>query len=122
MDGTGQSQHSPFVAALPTSTHSALHYAPAVWLLLFVILFIFITREGGSLAHLTGYWIVQGVRIFVAVSLFAYLSAGELMRSNLNPVGVIWWKFSAILGVAFVAAAVLTLYLPALVRKVVNRG
>ena len=118
----GQVPALPFVAALPTSTHPALHYAPISWLLLFILLFIFISRDGGSLAHITGYWIVQGVRIFIAVALLAYLSAGELLRENLNPVGVIWWKFSAVLGVAFISAAILTLYLPALIRKAVNRG
>ena len=118
----GQVPALPFVAALPTSTHPVLHYAPIAWLLLFILLFIFISRDGGSLAHVTGYWIVQGVRIFIAVALLAYLSSGELLRENLNPVGVIWWKFSAVLGVAFISAAILTLYLPALIRKAVNRG
>ena len=118
----GQVPALPFVAALPTSTHPALHYATSAWLCVFILLFIFIAREGGSLAHLTGYWIIQGVRIFIAVALFAYLSAGELVRHNLDPVGVIWWKFSATLGVTFIIAALLTLYLPALIRKVVNRG
>jgi hypothetical protein len=118
----GQVPALPFVAGLPTSTHPALQYATITWLFIFILLFLFIAREGGSLAHLTGYWIVQGVRIFIAVALFAYLSAGELFRHSFDPVGVIWWKFSAFLGIAFLIAAVLTLYLPALLRKVVKRG
>ena len=117
----GQVPALPFVAALPTSTHPALHYAISAWLFVFILLFIFIAREGGTLAHVTGYWITQGVRIFLVVTLVAFLSQGELLRKNLNPVGVNWWKFSVNLGVTFVVASALVLYVPALVRKMVHR-
>ena len=117
----GQVPALPFVSALPTTTHPALHYAVVTWAILFVLLFIFIAREGGTQAHLTRYWISQGVRIFIVVTLVAFLSQGELLRKSLNPVGVNWWKFSVNLGVTFVLASVLVLYIPAVMRKVIHR-
>jgi hypothetical protein len=117
----GQVPALPFVSALPTSTHPNLHYAVLAWFLLFVILFLFITRGGGSLGDLTRRWIIQGIRIFIVITLITFLSQGELLRANLNPVGVIWSKFTLDLGICFVTAAILTLYLPALLRKLVHR-
>jgi hypothetical protein len=117
----GQVPALPFVSALPTTTHPALHYAVVGWFLLFVLLFIFIMREGGTLGHLTGRWITQGARLFIVITVFAYLSAGELLRSALNPVGVNWWKFTLNLAVSFVAASIFALYMPALIRKVAHR-
>ena len=117
----GQVPALPFISALPTSVHPNLHYAVFAWFLLFIILFIFIARDGGSLGDLTRRWIIQGIRIFVVIVLFAFLSQGELLRASLNPVGVIWSKFTLVLGVCFATAAIVTLYVPALIRTVVHR-
>ena len=112
----------PITAALPTGEHPGLTYAVAFWFLFFVVLFLLIRRESNSILRLTRYSILQGLRIFIALAVITYLSAGELFVEGLNPVGIIWWHFLEYLGVAFLCAAIVVLYIPALLKKVVTRG
>jgi hypothetical protein len=118
---TGQVPALPFAVALPTGLHHELRYAPIFWLLLFILLFIFIQRTPKSALGLTRYSISQGLRIFLFVAVIAYFSSGELLTPTLNPLGVFWGRFLAFLVAAFGCAAVLALYLPSLVRRLVNR-
>ena len=112
----------PITAALPTGEHPGLTYAVAFWFLFFVVLFLLIRRESNSILRLTRYSILQGLRIFIALAVITYLSAGELFVEGLNPVGIIWWHFLEYMGVAFLCAAMIVLYIPALLKKVVTRG
>lgn len=110
----------PFVVGLPTGVHPALKYGVAIWLLIFVTLFIFIQRRPNSLLGLTRYSISQGLRIFIFIACFGYLSSGELLTSALNPVGALWVRFITVLVLAFGSAALLALYLPALIRSLIK--
>jgi hypothetical protein len=112
----------PITAALPTGEHPGLTYAVLFWLLFFLVLFLLIRRESSSILRLTKYSILQGLRIFIALAGITYLSAGELFVGGLNPVGIIWWHFLEYLGVAFLCAAMIVLYIPALLKKVAIRG
>ena len=112
----------PITAGLPTGVRHELTYAVSFWLIFFVALFFLIRRESTSLLKRTKYSILQGVRIFIALAIITYLSAGELFSSGLNPVGIIWWRFLEYLGLAFLFAAMIVLYLPALLKKAVHRG
>jgi len=112
----------PITAALPTGVHPGLTYAVAFWLLFFVILFLLIRHESNSILRLTKYSILQGLRIFIALAVITYLSSGELFVGGLDLIGIIWWRFLEYLGVAFLCASMIVLYLPALVKKGVHRG
>ncbi len=118
----GQVPALPFVAALPTGIHKELKFGIIFWVALFVVLFTFSRLRGASFFDLTRNLIAQGARLFIAITAIAYLSAGELFTSALNPVGVIWWHLLENLAIAFAFAALLALYLPATVRLVVRRG
>lgn len=118
---TGPVPALPFVVGLPTGLHHELKYAVAFWLLLFILLCIFMQRTSKNILALTREAISQGLRIFLLIAAFAYLSSGELLTPVLNPVGVIWLHLLAYLAMAFGSAALLALYLPALVRTLVNR-
>ncbi len=118
----GQVPALPFIAALPRGVHAQLKYGVILWLLIFVAFFIFIQVRGGSIARLTRKSIAQGVPLFFVITAVAYLSAGELLTSSLNPVGIIWWRFVEYLGAAFLCAAILALYIPALLKRLMRRG
>ena len=118
----GQVPALPFVAALPRGIHPELKYGVILWILIFVAFFIFIQLRGGSISRLTRRSIAQGVSLLITITAIAYFSAGELLTNTLNPVGIIWWRFVEYLGVAFLCAGILALYIPALLKRVVRRG
>jgi len=117
----GQVPALPFVAGLPTSAHPSLKYAQSTWVIVFLIFFLFVLHHYQGLAKATQALVTQGLRIFIVVAVVAFLSAGELLTAHLNPVGVIWWKFTATLAIAYTIAAVITLYIPAAIRAVAYR-
>jgi len=118
----GQVPALPFLSALPTGVHKELNYALGFWGLLFIVVIIFLQRRDNSLLHRTRNLISQGLKFFIIIAAIAFFSAGELLTNALNPVGVIWWRFVAYLVVAFVSAAIVALYIPALARRVIHRG
>ncbi len=118
----GQVPALPFVSALPTSVHKELIYVTSFWVLFFILVFLYIRRAESSFFRMTRAALSQGIRFFIVIGAIAYLSAGELLISNLNPIGVIWWHFSAVLGVAYLVSSVLVLFLPAAFQRVTHRG
>ena len=118
----GQVPALPFVSALPTGIHKELNYGIAFWGLLFIALFIFMQKGERSVMRITRDLFAQGIRFFIVIAAIAYFSAGELLTSSLNPVGVIWWRFVAYLAVAFISASIVAIYLPALLRRALHRG
>ena len=120
MVGVSQVPALPFVAALPRTIHPDLKYATISWFLFFVLVVLFIQRDGGSLAFRTRTISSQGIKFFIAIGAFAYLSAGELLISNLNPIGILWSHFLAYLAIAFLCALILALYLPSLLNRVIQ--
>jgi hypothetical protein len=98
-----------------------LKYAQSIWVIVFVIFFLFVPHQDEGLAKATRAFMTQGVRLFIVIAIFAFLSSGELLTSHLNPVGVIWWKFAATLAIAYAIAAVITLYIPACIRALAHR-
>jgi hypothetical protein len=114
----------PALAALspmPTTLHPILRYAPIFWLLLFIVLLLFVSHRFEGLAHQLQASLVQGAQFLIVVAAFAYLSSGELLTTYLNPVGVIWWRFTEYLALAFLLALVLTLLIPAGVGRLLKR-
>lgn len=118
----GQVPALPFVPALPTAVHKELMYGSLFWLLFFILIFLFIRRSHSSLFQLTRSALSQGLRFFIVIAAVIYLSAGELLTSDLNPIGVLWWRFIAYLGVAFLVGSIVVLYIPALAKRVFTRG
>lgn len=116
----GQVPALPFVAGLPTGVHRDLKYGLLFWFLLFALLFIFAQLRREPLLNLTRRVIAEGARLFTTLAIIAFLSAGELLTSQLNPVGVIWWRLLEYLAVTFAIAAIIVLALPAAVRSVVH--
>ena len=116
----GQIPALPFASALPTGLHKDLKFAVAFWLLFFILNFLFIRRTGASVKYFTRYSLSQGARFFILIMAVAFLSAGELLTRNLNPLGVIWWRFTEYLGLAFLVSALLVIYIPALVGRVLH--
>ena len=121
LTGLGQIPALPFLTALPTTSHPELKYAVVAWFVLFALLMIFILREGIAILARTQILISQGARIFIVIAAIAYLSAGELLSSNLNPVGVRWLHLLAYLAAAFGASTLLALYLPIGITRWVRR-
>ena len=120
LTGLGQIPALPFLTALPTTSHPELKYAVVAWFVLFAFMMLFILREGAATLVRTQILISQGARIFIAIAAIAYLSAGELLSSNLNPVGVRWLHLLAYLATAFGAATLLALYLPIGITRLVR--
>ena len=118
----GQVPALPFVSALPTGIHKELSYTVGLWGLFFILIFVFTRRGEKSILRLTRIATSQGIKFFLVVAAVSYFSAGELLTSNLNPVGVIWWRFVAYLAATFFCAAIVVLYIPALVRRVLHHG
>jgi hypothetical protein len=112
----------PFAAALPTGLHPEVKYGVILWVLAFGAVVLFAERGSDSISSSTQKVTVVGLQFFLVLAPVAFLSTGELFVATLNPVGIFWWRFVAHLAVAFVAAAILALYLPATVRKLVRRG
>lgn len=120
LTGLGQIPALPFLTALPTTSHPELKYAVAAWFVLFALLMIFILREASTTLVRTQILISQGARIFIVIAAVAYLSAGELLITNLNPVGVRWLHLLAYLAATFGAAVLLALYIPIGVARLVR--
>ena len=118
----GQVPAIPVFAAIPDGTHKSLTPLVAIWLLFFVIIFLVIRRYQSSLLRKTGYVLEQGLRIFVTLGVIAFLSSGELLIPDLNPIGVIWWHLLAYLGIAYLAASILAIYIPAFIGKLKSHG
>ena len=118
----GQVPALPFATALPTGVHPDLKYGFGFWIVLFVLLIVFNQLHGGTIPSFTRRSLVEGARFFLALAAITYLSAGELFVATLNPVGIIWWRFTVYLGVAFATALVLALFIPGTLRRVKNRG
>ncbi len=116
----GQVPALPFVSAMPTGIHKELNYALGFWVLFFIVIFVFVQRGEKTFLQIVRNSTVQGARLFLMIGAIAYFSAGELLTGALNPVGVIWWRFLAYLAVAFLAASILALHLPALLRRVLS--
>ena len=118
----GQVPALPFATALPTKVHPDLKYGLGLWILLFVLFVIFNQLHGGSIPSIFGRTLVEGFRFFLALATITYLSAGELLVAALNPVGIIWWRFTLYLGVAFATALLLALFIPGTLRRIKHRG
>ena len=117
----GQVPALPFVAALPTGVHKDLKFGVVFWFLLFALLLIFAQLRRASIINLSRRIVAESLRLFIFLALIAFLAAGELLTSQLNPVGVIWWRLLEHLAATFAIAALVAFYLPAAFRSVVHR-
>jgi len=58
----------------------------------------------------------------IIVTVIAYLSSGELLTSELQIVGVTWWRVSAYFAAVSAGVVILTVYIPGLIKRVRARG
>ena len=56
------------------------------------------------------------------LAIFSFISSGELLTSQMYPVGVIWWRLASYFAAAFLGVLLLTTYLPALVKRARHNG
>jgi Family of unknown function (DUF6350) len=83
----------PLVSALPTGRHPLFLLA----LLLPAALLLYLSFQ---LEFRT--YVSVGAILLLALTILAYMSQGELITHALNPVGVQWWRLSAVTGMAMV--------------------
>jgi len=112
----------PFVAALPTAAHPLLKYAVGFWFVLFLIMAIFILRRSTSIAELSKVWAITGVKLFIFIGAITYLASGELLTPAMNPIGVIWWKFTATLAATYVSAGLLIMVVYLALQQLAHRN
>jgi len=112
----------PFVPALPTVAHPFLKYALGFWFVLFVVIAIFVLRRSSSVAELAKELALTGVKFLIFIAAISYFASGELLTPALNPVGVIWWKFSATLAITYVTAGLLVMATHLLLQQLIHRS
>jgi len=112
----------PLFAALPTGRHPLLQLGLVALLLFALIALLPVVREN-SLFKSRQFFAVRTLLVMlVIVTVFAYLSSGELLTSEMNPVGVTWWRVTAYFAAASVLALAATVYIPAGIRRMAKRG
>jgi len=112
----------PLFAALPTGRHPLLQFGLLALILFALTALLPIVRENTLFKSRQFFAVRTLLVMLVIVTVFAYLSSGELLTSEMNPVGVTWWHITAYLAAAFAFALLLTVYLPAGVKRVTKRG
>jgi len=111
----------PFVPALPTAAHPILKYAVGTWCVIFLITSVFIVRRSLNFSQLIREWALSGAKVMVFIVAISYFAAGELLTPSMNPVGVIWWKFSATLAIAYLSAGLLAILTHLAMRRITHR-
>ena len=112
----------PLFAALPTGRHPLLQFGLFALLLFALIALLPIVRENTLFKSRQFFAVRTLLAILVIITVIAYISSGELLTSEMNPVGVTWWHVTAYFASAFALALLITVYLPAGIKKVARRG
>lgn len=112
----------PILGALPTGKNPWL--LAGALLLFAAVLFnqinIFRDTFETKARHLEIIKVLAPTSLFIL--LISYLASGSLVTKELTPVGISWWKLSAALLVVQVVTLIVGLYLPLLVKGLLNRG
>jgi hypothetical protein len=112
----------PLFASLPTGKHPTLILGLVVLLIFALIILIPILTERSAFKDLYRVALRTAGVTIVMVTFFGFLSSGELLTAEMNPVGVTWWHVTAYFASAFALALLIAVYLPAGVKKVARRG
>ena len=112
----------PLLASLPTGKHPLLSFGIILVPLFALIVAIPVLRENSLFKSRQFFLLRTSILTLILLTTFTYLSSGELLTSEMNPVGVTWWRLPAFVAVAFAALLVLTTYIPELVKRVRKRG
>jgi hypothetical protein len=108
----------PILSALPTGKHQVFNYGLALWPLFFILFFMLIWRTRESFAKKNIRSLQNGVVFLLVILIISHLASGELLTPQLNPVGIMWLRFTIVLSISYVAMLFCGLYIPALVQKV----
>ena len=112
----------PVLSALPTGKHQVFNYGVILWPLFFTLFFILIWRSKDNFLRKNIQAIQNGVVFLVVILIVTYLASGELLTPQLNPVGIMWGRFTAVLGISYVAALICAFYIPALIQKLRDKN
>ena len=111
----------PLLASLPTGKHPLLKYGP-VLIIIFILLALLPTLRENSLFKSRQFFALRtSFALLVIITVIAYTSSGELLTTEMRPVGVIWWKVTAFFASSMLVVALFSVYIPALVKRVSKR-
>jgi hypothetical protein len=112
----------PLFAALPTGKHPLLIVGLALLLIFALLILAPILAQRSSFKVLQTRALRTAAVTIVMVTVFGFLSSGELLTTEMNPVGVTWWHITAYFAAAFAFALLFTVYLPAGIKRMAKRG
>lgn len=112
----------PIFAALPTGRHPLLTFGSFLIVAFAFIVLLPILREKKLFKNRQIFALRTALLTTLIATVIAFLSSGELLTSQLQLVGVTWWRVSAFFGAAFAIVLLFTTYIPAGISKVRNRG
>jgi hypothetical protein len=107
----------PVLSALPTGKNQVFNYGIALWPIFFIVFFILVWRSKGDFAKKNIQALQSGAGFIAVILIISYLASGELFTPQLKPVGIMWGRFTAVIGISYVAALVSSFYIPALIQK-----
>jgi hypothetical protein len=107
----------PALGALPTGKHPLVIIS--LLALLLATLLHQLKSRSSTLSLLTNSKVIfsQAVPAALLLAGISFLSGGELITKDMNPVGVSWWSLPSVFLGAEILTAILVLYLPALVKS-----
>jgi hypothetical protein len=107
----------PLVGALPTGKHPFLIYFLVIALALALLAIIKINQVGSGLVLRQITWLKVSAGVTILCSIMGFLDSGALITKQMDPVGIVWWKFGiGALSMMFFAG-IIGQYLPAGFRK-----
>jgi hypothetical protein len=110
----------PLLASLPTGRHPLLTQSTLLLILFAIIALAPVWRENVRFKSRQFFAIRTSLLTLAIISLIAYLSSGELLTSEMNLVGLRWWKVSGYMSIGFTLALVVMVYIPALFQRIRN--
>jgi len=112
----------PLLASLPTGKHPLLAAGVVLIPLFAFIVLLPVLRENSLFKSRQFFALRTSLLTLLIVAVIAYLSAGELLTSEMNPVGATWWRVTAFIAAGFAIVLILTTYIPELIKRVRTRG
>ncbi len=111
----------PILAALPTGAHPLMSFGMIGTALFALITLTPVIYENTLFKSRQFFAVRTSLLTILIVTTLAFLSSGELLTSEMNIVGVTWWRVTAFYAAAFASTLVVTTYIPALLKKVRHR-
>ncbi len=105
------------MSALPTGKHPLIIFGSIFFVGFIAVSLLPVIRENKNFKARQFFLLRTLVLLTLLMSLFAYLSSGELLTTQMRPVGVTWWRVSAFALVAGTLVLIFSTYIPALIKK-----